>query len=176
MIWGEKIDYNFNKNSDSIALSYLFSEKGSFSSVAGIRRQLKNIVGSITSIVLSDEHPSKVLLIKKGNQGLFLGKNDDRIYFASDAYGLVDDCDRVYNLDEECFGILNLESMELGLKLNGINSNTEKRIQYTDYDKVIITSRDVSKKSFKHYLIKEIYETGDIVESTLRKYINQEVT
>ena len=106
---------------------------------------------------------------------MFLGKNNDRIYFASDAYGLIDDCDQVYNLDDECFGLLELESMELGIKLNGINSTIEKRIQYTDYDKVIITSRDVSKKSFKHYLIKEIYETGDIVESTLRKYIKHEV-
>ena len=175
MIWGKNIDYNFNEKSDSIALSYLFSEKGSFSSVCGIRRKLKNIVGSITSIVLSDEDPSKVLLIKKGNQGMFLGKNNDRIYFASDAYGLIDDCDQVYNLDDECFGLLDLESMELGIKLNGINSTIEKRIQYTDYDKVIITSRDVSKKSFKHYLIKEIYETGDIVESTLQKYIKHEV-
>ena len=175
MIWEENVDYNFNEKSDSIALSYLFSEKGSFSSVGGIRRKLKNIVGSITSIVLSDEDPSKVLLIKKGNQGMFLGKNNDRIYFASDAYGLIDDCDQVYNLDDECFGLLELESMELGIKLNGINSTIEKRIQYTDYDKVIITSRDVSKKSFKHYLIKEIYETGDIVESTLRKYIKHEV-
>ena len=42
MIWGKNIDYNFNEKSDSIALSYLFSEKGSFSSVDGIRRKLKN--------------------------------------------------------------------------------------------------------------------------------------
>ena len=106
---------------------------------------------------------------------MFLGKNNDRIYFSSDAYGLIDDCDQVYNLDDECFGLLELDSMELGIKFNGINSNIEKRLRHTDYDKVVITSRDVSKKSFKHYLIKEIYETGDIVESTLQKFIKLEV-
>ena len=40
-----------------------------------------------------------------------------------------------------------------------------------NYINLTITSRDVSKKSFKHYLLKEIYETKDIVESTLRRYI-----
>ena len=82
-------------------------------------RKLKNIVGSITSIVLSDEDPSKVLLIKKGNQGMFLGKNNDRIYFASDAYGLIDDCDQVYNLDDECFGLLGIISHLSGRCLAG---------------------------------------------------------
>ena len=172
MIWEENVDYNFNEKSDSIALSYLFSEKGSFSSVGGIRRKLKNIVGSITSIVLSDEDPSKVLLIKKGNQGMFLGKNNDRIYFASDAYGLVDNCDQVYNLDDNCFGLLDLESKRLGIKLNGIFSSFEKRIKDIDFYNLKVSSRDVSKKKFKHYLLKEIYESKDIVESTLHRYIN----
>ena len=102
---------------------------------------------------------------------MFLGKNNDRIYFASDAYGLVDDCDRVYNLDDDCFGIIELDSKELGIEVNGISSSFEKRIKDEDYSKVIITSRDVSKKSFKHYLLKEIYETKDIVESTILRYI-----
>ena len=57
------------------------------------------------------------------------------------------------------------------IKIHGINSSFEKTIKDKDYVKLIITSRDVSKKSFKHYLLKEIYETKDIVESTLRRYI-----
>jgi glucosamine--fructose-6-phosphate aminotransferase (isomerizing) len=171
MIWQDEVEYNLNEENDSIGLSYLFSEKGSLSTLGKIQQKLINIAGSITGIILSDENPSKVLLIKKGNQGMFLGKNNDRFYFASDAYGLVDDCSQVYNLDDDCFGLLELESNKSGIKIYGIDSSFEKTIKDKDYVKLIITSRDVSKKSFKHYLLKEIYETKDIVESTLRRYI-----
>ena len=43
-----------------------------------------------------------------------------------------------------------------------------------NYFKEKISSRDVSKKGFQHYLLKEIYETRDIVESTLCRYIEHE--
>ena len=102
---------------------------------------------------------------------MFLGKNNDRIYFSSDAYGLVDDCGRIYNLDDECFGLLELENNKSDIKIYGINSSFEKTIKDKNYVNLTITSRDVSKKSFEHYLLKEIYETKDIVESTLRRYI-----
>ena len=172
MIWQDEVEYNLNEENDSIGLSYLFSEKDSLSTLGKIQKKIINIVGSLTAIVLSDENPGKVLLIKKGNQGMFLGKNNDRIYFSSDAYGLVDDCGRVYNLDDGCFGSLELTSNKSEIKIHGINSSFEKTIKDKDYVKLIITSRDVSKKSFKHYLLKEIYEAKDIVESTLRRYIS----
>ena len=175
MMWQDEVEYNFNEESDSIALSYVFSERCSFSSLEKIQRNLSKIVGSITGNILSDESPSKVLIMKKGSQGMFLGKNNDRIYFASDAYGLVEDCNKVYNLDNNCFGFLDLESNELGLKVSGIDSSFNRIIKAKDYINVIITSRDVSKKGFKHYLLKEIYESKDIVESTLRRYIRPEV-
>jgi len=171
MIWQDEVEYNLNEENDSIGLSYLFSEKGSLSTLGKIQKNLINIVGSLTGIILSDENPGKVLLIKKGNQGMFLGKNNDRIYFSSDAYGLVDDCGRVYNLDDGCFGLLELESNKSEIKIYGINSSLEKTIKDKNYANLTITSRDVSKKLFKHYLLKEIYETKDIVESTLRRYI-----
>ena len=171
MIWQDKVEYNLNEENDSICLSYLFSEKGSLFILGKIQRKLINIVGSLTAIILSDENPGKVLLIKKGSQGMFLGNNNDRIYFSSDAYGLVDDCSRVYNIDDDCFGLLDLDSNKSEIKIYGINSSFEKTIKDKNYVNLTITSRDVSKKSFEHYLLKEIYETKDIVESTLRRYI-----
>ena len=105
---------------------------------------------------------------------MFFGKNSDRIYFASDAYGLVDDCEIVYNLDEDCFGLIDSGSKNLEININGINSPFDKQIKDKEFNKLIITSRDVSKKNFKHYLLKEIYETKDIIESTLHRYISPE--
>jgi len=171
MVWKDEVEYNLNEENDSIGLSYLFSEKGSLSTLGNIQEKLTNIVGSLTGIILSDENPGKVLLLKKGNQGMFLGKNNDRIYFSSDAYGLVDDCGQDYNLDNGYFALLDSGSNKSEIKIHGINSSIEKTINDENYVKLTITSRDVSRKSYKHYLLKEIYETKDILESTLRRYI-----
>jgi glutamine---fructose-6-phosphate transaminase (isomerizing) len=171
MVWKNKVEYNLNEENDSIGLSYLFSEKGALSTLGNIQEKLMNIVGSLTGIILSDENPGKVLLLKKGNQGMFLGKNNDRIYFSSDAYGLVDDCGQDYNLDDGFFGLLDSGSNKSEIKIHRINSPIEKTIKDENFAKLTITSRDVSRKSYKHYLLKEIYETKDILESTLRRYI-----
>jgi len=171
MMWKDEVEYNLNEENDSIGLSYLFSEKGSLTNLGNIQEKLMNIVGSLTGIIISDENPGKVLLLKKGNQGMFLGKNNDRIYFSSDAYGLVDDCGQDYNLDDECFVLLDSGSNNSEIKIHGINSSVEKKIKDENYVKLKITSRDVSRKTYKHYLLKEIYETRDILESTLRRYI-----
>jgi len=171
MIWKDEVEYNFNEENDSIALSYAFSEKKSVLALGNIQEKLMSIVGSLTGIILSDENPGKVLLLKKGNQGMFLGKNNDRIYFSSDAYGLVDDCGQDYNFDDGYFGLLDSESNKSAIKIHEIISSKERTISNENYVKLQITSRDVSRKSYKHYLLKEIYETKDILESTLRRYI-----
>lgn len=74
MMWQDEVEYNFNEEIDSIALSYLFSERCSLSSLEKIQRNLLKIVGSITGNILSDESPSKVLIMKKGSQGMFFGE------------------------------------------------------------------------------------------------------
>ena len=147
MVWHDKVNYNINEEIDSIALSYLFSEKNTFSTVKQIREKLSTIVGSITGNLLSTENPSKVLIFKKGSQGMFLGKNTDRFYFASDAYGLIEDCNKVYNLDNNCFGLFDAEENLSDFKIYGIDSSLEKKIKNKDYIKVTISSRDVSKKN-----------------------------
>ena len=45
---------------------------------------------------MSDEEISKVLIIKKGNLGLYYGRNNDREFFSSDVYGLVEECKYFY--------------------------------------------------------------------------------
>jgi glucosamine--fructose-6-phosphate aminotransferase (isomerizing) len=172
MVWKKKVDYNLNEENDSIGLAYLFSEKNCFTNLQKIKNNLSKIAGSISGILLSHEDPQKYLIIKKGSQGMFLGKNKDRIYFASDAYGLVEDCNKVYNLDDNVFGMIDVESKVSGLKIYNLESSIEKIIADKDYDEIKISSRDVSKKLFNHYLLKEIYESKDIVESTLRRYID----
>ena len=83
----KNINYNNNKKSDALALSYSFMDNPIFNNRKKIKNRLTKINGSFVAAILSDEEISKILVIKKGNLGLYYGKNEDREFFSSDIYG-----------------------------------------------------------------------------------------
>ena len=60
--WKDNVDYNYNNENDSIALSYLFSEKDSLKNKKIFKSNINKIIGSITGIMLSDENSDKITL------------------------------------------------------------------------------------------------------------------
>ena len=78
----KKVQYNNNKKSDALALSYLFMNNFSFNDKKKIKKQLSKIEGSFVGAVISDQEISKILVIKKGNLGLYYGRNKDREFFS----------------------------------------------------------------------------------------------
>ena len=70
-----------------------------------IKKRLSEIEGSFVGAVISDEEISKILIIKRGNLGLYYGKNYDREFFSSDLYGLVEECMRFYEFKKNTFSI-----------------------------------------------------------------------
>ena len=71
-----------------------------------IKKRLSEIEGSFVGAVISDEEISKILIIKRGNLGLYYGKNYDREFFSSDLYGLVEECMRFYEFKKILFQYL----------------------------------------------------------------------
>ena len=156
----KNIHYNHNKKSDTLALSYLFAENSIFNNKKKLKRKLSKIEGSFVGAVISDEEISKILIIKKGNLGLYYGKNNDREFFSSDIYGLVEECKYFYEFKKNTFSILNKQK-----NLNLIKKNQKLK-------KINITTRDVSKKNYSYYLEKEINEAPEIINKTISNYIN----
>ena len=116
----KNIQYNNNKTSDALALSYLFMENSIFNSRKKIKEKLSKIEGSFVGAIISDEEISKILIIKKGNLGLYYGKNNDREFFSSDIYGLVDECKHFYEFKKDTFSILDQKKNSNLIKTLGI--------------------------------------------------------
>ena len=171
----ENVQYNSNEESDTMALSLLFSRKHGLSVLDGIRENISRLDGSFTAAIVSNEEPGIVLLIRKGNQGLYFGKSYDRILFASDVYGLVEESQRIFHLEDNSFCILGRQSANTDLE---IYEHGDKKLKPTKkgvvYVSTPITTRDVSKKRFKHYFLKEIYESESIVSKTLSRFLEPE--
>ncbi len=134
-----------------------------------------NFSGSFAIAIQQTIDPEKIILLKKGIQGLYIGFSYDGLMFASDVYGLVESCKYFIPIETDtCFEInaINKCSKEnLNLSILDSKSNKYKDIDKDDLQVTNITTRDIDKRGYKHFLEKEIYETFDIVERTINGYL-----
>lgn len=163
--------------SDCYAVSAsLINEKNSNKKV--IRKMVNKFNGSFAITTQHSASPEKLLITKKGIQGLYLGYSYDGIIFASDVYGLVETCKFFIPIESDV--IIELSSTDIKSALNpeisftNIHTNEENFLSKEDLKITNITTRDIDKRHYKHFLEKEIFETKDIVERTLNAYLQPE--
>ena len=159
---------------DALAIpAYLLNKNAIDLSV--ISEMASDLSGSFVISLQHTSEPENIAIVKKGIQGLYLGFSDDGVMFASDVYGLVEACR--YFLPVESNIIFNLSALgrtnvnNLNLMLYDQTLESSKTIHNKDLQLTTITTRDIDKRGFTHFLEKEIYETSDIVERTINGYL-----
>ena len=155
------------KINDTRSLSCFLGSDTSFFDKSKILNKLNKLNGSFASFNISTQDMSKILLIKKGKQGMYVGKNSDRYFFSSDIYGLVEDCDYVSSIYSNSFSFFDLYENNKILFNNFKNTLKNK----LSFKKVNITSQDVSKRNFEHYMKKEILESKNVLNKTITIYL-----
>ncbi|MFA7480959.1 MAG: SIS domain-containing protein [Vulcanimicrobiota bacterium] len=138
--------------------------------------------GSFAIVLETTADPDKLYLALKGSgQSLFVGLMEQGYVFASELYGVVEQTPRFIRMDgttehvpghpDSCGQILILtregrgrwESIE-ALSITGEGL----KLSESDCKSAEITTRDIDRKNFRHYLHKEISEAPGSVEKTLR--------
>ena len=137
-------------------------------------KSISNFSGSFAICIFGNQSKTNLQIFKQGTQGLYIGVSDDRIMFASDVYGLIEYCRYFYPVE-------NNESFQMSKDDHKNLKNFEFRINTDQNFKIIkkenlnetnITTRDIDRKHFKHFLEKEIFDTEEITESTINRYIH----
>jgi len=130
--------------------------------------------GSVAIAVSSAATPDRLHLALRGSgQALYVGLAEDAFVVASEPYGLVEATPRYLRMDGEATGgqVVVLDRSGAGT-LEGL-----RRIAYdgtplpVDADEVVtaeITTRDIDRAGFPHFLIKEITEAPESFRKTLR--------
>ena len=159
---------------DSLAIpSYLLGKDAIDLDVAA--QMSADLSGSFAIAIQQTINPEKIILLKKGIQGLYLGFSYDGLMFASDVYGLVESCKYFIPIETDtCFEInaLNNPSKDnLNFSILDSKSHSYKDIYKDRLQITNITTRDIDKRGYKHFLEKEIYETSNIVERTINGYL-----
>ena len=141
---------------------------------------VRNFEGSVAIAGVDVSQPENIFLSVKGSgQALYVGLTEDAYLVASEPYGLVEITNRYLKVDgEELISksgekgqVIRLD-MNLAGTLEGLVRKTfasdPSKVCEKDLSQTEISTRDIDRGSYKHYLLKEIEESPSSVRSTLR--------
>src|SRR5919198_2400585 len=153
------------------------------------RRTVVEFEGSFAIAAQTTADPGKVLLGVRGSgQGLYVGLAEDVFLVASEPYGLVAETPRYLRMDREATaveadGAAGVKGQMVVLDPAGAGTLAGiRRLDYqggelpvgeSDLRRAEITTRDIDRGPFPHYLLKEISEAPSSFRKTLRGRIRE---
>ncbi len=153
------------------------------------RKSVISFDGSVAVVANAALEPDKLYLALRGSgQGLYVGISDEAYVVASEPYGLVEMTDSYLRLNGEPLSSQQDRATSAGeiisfslndkVSLESLNriayDGTSLPIQNNELTKAEITTRDIDRRNFPHYLLKEIYEAPESFEKTLRGNLLQQ--
>ena len=167
----------------TLMAQHLSKEESDPSLVAeAFRKTARSLQGSVAVVANAASDPENLHLALRGSgQGLYVGLAEDAYIVASEPYGFIERTQRYLRLDGESAdnGSTSSEPGEI-ISLSKSNAGTIEGISRTSYDgkslpvkeeeieTAGITSRDIDRRSYPHFLLKEITEAPDSFQKTLR--------
>ncbi|MEY4675429.1 MAG: hypothetical protein RL148_3213 [Planctomycetota bacterium] len=147
------------------------------------RRTVATFEGSVAIAVGAAAHPDRVALALRGSgQALYVGLREDGFVVASEPYGVVEECSTYLRMDGETPGNPQNPTASRGqvVVLDRAHAGTVAGIRRTAYDgtelpvaerqltRAAVTTRDIDRAGFRHFLHKEISESPGSFHKTLR--------
>lgn len=154
------------------------------------RRTVSSFVGSVAIAASTGEHADRLALALRGSgQALYVGlcADQDAFVVASEPYGLVEVTSDYLRMDGETAGnpeqpaasqgqILVLQRRNAG-SLDGVTrvayDGTPLPLDESEIQRAEITTRDIDRGAFPHFLLKEISEAPHSLRKTLRGKISE---
>ncbi len=151
--------------------------------IDAFRRTVGDLDGSVAIAGQTAAHPGQLLLALRGSgQALYVGAAEDAYVVASEPYGLVEQSGRYLRMDGETPSNQENAALSRGqlVVLNGDDAGDLSAVQRFSYDgtplpvvhadivDAEITTRDVDRRGFRHFLLKEITESPESFRKTLR--------
>ncbi|MDE0603632.1 MAG: SIS domain-containing protein, partial [bacterium] len=151
--------------------------------IDAFRRTVADLNGSVAIAGQTASDPSQLFLALRGSgQALYIGAAEDAYVVASEPYGLVEQSSRYLRMDGETPSDLENVAASRGqvVALNRDHAGDLDAVERFSYDSTPlpvtdsdiapaeITTRDVDRRGFRHYLLKEITESPESFRKTLR--------
>jgi len=138
------------------------------------RQTVGSFDGSVAIAASVAATPDRLCLALKGSgQGLYVGLAEDAFVVASEPYGLVEETSRYMRMDGEATGgqVVILDAKGAGT-IEGVRrlayDGTALPVGLDEVSQSEITTRDIDRSGFAHFLLKEITEAPQSFRKTLR--------
>ncbi|WP_420639364.1 SIS domain-containing protein [Candidatus Poriferisocius sp.] len=170
----------------------LAPDAGPAAAIEAFRHTVADLSGSVAVAGQTAAHPDQLLLAVRGSgQALYVGGGEDAYIVASEPYGLVEQARRYLRMDGETLmneaetgdaadpgsdkevrGQVVVLTSEHAGDLSAVRrlayDGTPQPVTDADIVTAEITTRDIDRRGFPHYLLKEITESPESFRKTLR--------
>ena len=155
--------YKFLSETDTEVLIYLVEDIMANNHVdveEALRIALNQVIGAYAIVVLSKDHPDKILAARKGSP-MVVGIGEGEFFIASDATPIIEYTQHVVYMNDEEIAVI-----ERNQKLR---IRTIKNHEKTPYiEKLELNLSAIEKGGFDHFMLKEIYEQPRSVRDCMR--------
>ncbi len=168
----------------TLMAQYLSKTDSDDSSISeAFRKTVRSLEGSVAVVANAASDPENLHIALRGSgQGLYVGLAEDAYIVASEPYGLVECTQKYLRLNGESLSertkivsgpgeIVSLSRAQAGSIDGIVRSSYDGEalpIHEEEIDLAGITSRDIDRRGFPHFLLKEISEAPESFKKTLR--------
>jgi glucosamine--fructose-6-phosphate aminotransferase (isomerizing) len=157
--------------------------------IEAFRRTVASFEGSVAIAAAAADAPDRLALALRGSgQALYIGLAEDAFVVASEPYGVIEECTQYLRMDGETPGnpanpagsrgqVVVLDRARAG-DIAGITRCAYDGTALPLHGKALataaITTRDIDRSGFRHFLLKEISEAPRSLQKTLRGRIHEQ--
>ena len=157
----QKNGTRFRSETDSEVIAQLLQKSKCESELKKVQELSTLLKGSYAIAILFKELSNQIFAIKK-NSPLILGKANDGLYLSSDVNALIGKTSEYYIMQEN--DIIWIDNQDVYL----FDSNL--RAKDIEYQPLTLTTQDISRGTFEHYMHKEIMQVPQAIELTMTEF------
>ena len=161
-----KNGFSFKSETDTEIVAHMlefYHVDNPMKTLINVCRELK---GSFALAVINVNNPHTIYLAKRKSP-LYLTKDENEVFVASDPICFSGKSEKYYSLSDDEF----CEASQNSLNFFDVNGNEVFK------EKMILQnlSCEINKQNFEHYMLKEIYETPDVLKRIVKTYTDNNV-
>ena len=162
--------YQFASDTDTEVLVHLIEDINKNEEVSleeAVRIALNQVVGAYAIVVLSTDHPDKIIAARKGSP-MVIGIGDGEFFVASDATPIIEYTRNVVFIDDEQIAIIDRNH-----ELRMITIRNQKITPYIQALEMNLSA--IEKGGFDHFMLKEIFEQPRSIHDSMRGRLHSDL-
>lgn len=158
--------YHFESETDTEVVAHLIQSKLDLglNALEAFRESVKRLRGAYALAVMIKSKPDTLLVARLGSP-LIVGEGNNENYVGSDALALAPVTEKVRYLEEGDHAVISSRSIEI---FDQSNTPVERELVTTG-----LTADDTDKGGYPHFMLKEIHEQPEVVETLIDRYVDK---